>query len=198
MSKTHFVVPFKKSDTKLQIAYGEVYLPNIPDSDGDFMTPEEIQKTAHQFLANQKGLNIDIEHDGNLIGAQVVESFIARKSDDTFVDGSWVVGVHINDAKVWEAVEKGDLSGFSMQGMATHVPAKLEMEIPEFVKGETDEVESHTHDFSVSFDEEGYYHGGVTSIANDGHFHNISKGTSTDKVNGHSHRFAFIEEWANV
>lgn len=198
MATKQAVVPFSKTDNKLQIVYGEVYLPNIPDSDGDFMTPDEIRKSAHDFLSGSRGHNIDIEHDGDIIAAQVVESFIVRKDDATFIPDAWVVGVHIEDEATWESVEKGDLSGFSMQGVAIKTESELTLEVPEFVKGETMEVEEHVHGFTVQFDEEGGYLGGVTTPADDGHFHNILKGTSTEKVNGHSHRFAFVEDFANV
>lgn len=128
----------------------------------------------------------------------MVESFIARKSDDTFVEGAWVVGVHVDDSDVWDMVKSGDLAGFSMAGSAVKTATEIEMEIPEFVKGETEEVLDHSHSFSVAFDGEGKYLGGITTPADDGHFHQISKGTSTDKVNDHSHRFVFIEEMTNV
>jgi hypothetical protein len=196
MSTKQVIVPFKKSDGALQIAYGEVYLPNIPDSDDDFMSPTEIRKTAHKFLQDTNNTNISIEHDGVMVPASVVESFIVRKCDDTFIEGSWAVGVHIEDADIWAKVESGDISGFSMEGIAIKTETEIEIEIPEFIKGETFAVEDHSHTFTVQYNDEGKYLGGYTSEV-EGHMHNIAKGTSTEKVNGHSHRFAIIEDFMN-
>ena len=40
----------RKTDDELQIVYGEVYAPNVPDVHGEFMTPVEVRKMAHRFL----------------------------------------------------------------------------------------------------------------------------------------------------
>ena len=42
-----YLVDFKKSDAKQQIVFGEVYVPNRRDTDGNFMTAETIEKMAH-------------------------------------------------------------------------------------------------------------------------------------------------------
>ena len=53
-TRTENIVEFKKSDAKKQIVFGEVYVPNVRDTDGNFMTAETIEKMAHDFLANKK------------------------------------------------------------------------------------------------------------------------------------------------
>ena len=52
--KKEHVVEFKKSDAKQQIVFGEVYVPDRRDTDGNFMTAETIEKMAHDFLANKR------------------------------------------------------------------------------------------------------------------------------------------------
>lgn len=44
-TKTENIVEFKKSDAKKQIVFGEVYVPDRKDTDGNFMTAETIEKT---------------------------------------------------------------------------------------------------------------------------------------------------------
>lgn len=114
--KTEHIVEFKKSDTKKQIVFGEVYVPNSKDTDGNFMTAETIEKMAHDFLENNRNAQISKGHDGNTDKGCVVESFIAREGDPDFVAGSWVVGVHVPDVNVWKSIENGELTGFSIEG----------------------------------------------------------------------------------
>jgi len=115
-TKTENIVDFKKSDTKKQIVFGEVYVPNVRDTDGNFMTADTIEKMAHDFLANKKNSQISKSHDGMSDKGCVVESFIARDGDPDFATGSWVVGVHVPDVEVWSQIEKGELTGFSIEG----------------------------------------------------------------------------------
>ena len=117
ITKEH-VVDFKKSDAKKQIVFGEVYVPDRRDTDGNFMTAATIEKMAHDFLANSRNSQISKSHDGNNNKGCVVESFIAREGDPDFIAGSWVVGVHIPDVEIWKSIEAGELTGFSIEGSA--------------------------------------------------------------------------------
>ena len=123
--KTEQVVEFKKSDAKQQIVFGEVYVPNRRDTDGNFMTAETIEKMAHDFLRNKRNAQISKGHDGNSDKGCVVESFIARDGDPDFVAGSWVVGVHVPDARIWKSIEAGELTGFSIEGTGELIEEEL-------------------------------------------------------------------------
>ena len=125
---TENIIEFKKSDTKKQIVFGEVYKPNVKDTDGNFMAAETIEKMAHDFLANKKNSQISKSHDGNNDKGVVVESFIVRKGDPDFVEGSWVVGVHVPDTKIWEQIEKGELTGFSIEGTGNLIEEEVKNE----------------------------------------------------------------------
>jgi len=190
-------VEIKKVDEEQRIVYGEVYVPNVPDSDNDYMTEETIRKMAHEFLASGRVNNIDREHDGEYIDAVVVESFVARKSDPDFIPGSWVAGVHIPDDEAWELVKSGEINGFSLDGRGKGVETELEIEIPEFVKGETTIEDGHAHKFQVFFAEDGTFLGGRT-IDDGDHTHMIKRGTITEEANGHAHRFSFVEILADA
>jgi len=95
-------VKFAKLDSERQLAYGEVYLPNVPDSQGEFMIAFEIEKMAHDFLLNNRNEQIDTMHNLTENGCRVIESFITRKRDPDFVEGSWVVGIKCTD-EIWGA-----------------------------------------------------------------------------------------------
>lgn len=191
-SHTH-IVNIKKTDDDKQIAYGEVYIPMIPDSQGDFMTGEEIEKMAHEFMKDGLLRGVDTEHDLADNGSVVVESFIVRKNDPDFVEGSWVAAVWVPD-EIWPLVKSGELGGFSMYGKGERIPTYITIEVPDdgIVKGETDEMEDHTHIFALRFDEAGTFLGGETNQV-DGHFHKITKGTVTEDAEDHRHRFSFVE-----
>jgi len=187
------VVPIKKFDEELQLIYGEVYAPNIPDSQGDFMSVKTIREMAHEFLAQGLVSNIDIEHNREISGCAIVESFIAREDDSIFIPNSWVLGVKVNDPHVWNQIKKGELNGFSIDGEAVRIPSKVTLSIPHEVRGITSEVNGHTHEFVMYYDDEGNFLGGKTDKASDDHFHTISRGTITDETLSHTHRFSFIE-----
>ena len=115
---TERIVEFKKSDEAKQIVYGEVYKPDVKDTDGNWMTHETIEKMAHDFMSNLKNDQIDRNHTGLKDKGAVVESFIVRKGDPDFIEGAWVVGVHVPDKEVWQQIVKGELTGFSIEGTA--------------------------------------------------------------------------------
>ncbi len=192
-------VAIKKIDEDKQLAYGEVYIPMIPDSQGDFMTSEEIEKMAHQFMKDGLLRGVDTQHDLADNGSIVVESFLVRKGDLDFIEGAWVAGVWVPD-DVWPLVKSGELGGFSMYGSGTRIPTMITIEIPAsgIMKGDTDVAESHSHVFTLRFDTEtGEFLGGSTDEGPDGFSHNITKGTVTDEAGPegekHRHRFSFVE-----
>jgi hypothetical protein len=192
------VIQIKKLDHEEQVVFGEVYAPSFPDSQGDFMTPDEIKKMAYNFLRKGIASNIDVNHTQMPSGSYVVESFLAREGDPTFIPGSWVLGVKVPDQAVWQMVKSGELNGFSLDGIGVRTPKALVIEMPELLKGETDGVRGHTHSFVVKFDQHGNFLGGYTNPALDGHMHQIVRGTVTEPANGHAHRFSFVEGVLNV
>ncbi|MCL4743847.1 MAG: hypothetical protein KJZ83_00380 [Burkholderiaceae bacterium] len=186
-------VSIKKTDDEQQLVFGEVYAPGFPDSQGDFMTRESIQEMAYAFM--RKGLvdKIDLNHSQEVSGCYVVESFIARDDDSIFIPGSWVLGVKVPDLVTWELVKTGELNGFSFDGIGVRVEKVIEIDLPQAIDGETDEVGGHKHTFYVKYDEDGRFLGGLTGPGPDGHVHKILRGTVTEVTDDHAHRFSFVE-----
>lgn len=177
----------------------EVYVPMVPDSQGDFMTAPEIEATAYNFMRGQRVYNVDTEHNLQKNDSVVIESFIARKGDTDFIPGSWVVGMHVADPQVWDSVEKGEINAISMYGAGERDKAMIEIEIPDdgILKGDTHEFESHKHQFFVQFDDAGKVVKGWTDEI-DGHQHSIRGGTVTESAAGHAHRFSISDALAGV
>jgi hypothetical protein len=193
--KAEPALTIKKQDDELQVVWGEVYAPGFPDSQGDFMTAETVREMAWRFMRKSDMGKIDIAHGQQKSGSFVVESFIARDDDSVFIPGAWVIGVKVPDPVIWQLIKAGELNGFSLDGFGHRTKTTIELEMPAVLRGETEpSMDGHTHRFTVSFDEEGNFLGGMTGPGGeDGHVHVISKGTITEVAAGHSHRFSFVE-----
>lgn len=190
-------VSIKKADNpedgELQVVYGEVYAPNLPDVDGEVMNPLEVRKMAYRFMQKSSMHRIDINHDTQITECFVVESFIASEDQDVFLPGSWVVGVHIPDTGLWDKVKKGELNGFSLEGFSRKQAVELEFDIPEQVVVKTiADYNDHVHNVTLKFDANGDFMGGITNTVN-GHSHRIVRASVTSITDGHSHRFSLEE-----
>lgn len=189
-----YIVRKDEEGVEHRLVYGEVYAPNRPDSDGEFMTAEQIMKMAHEFVRKQRTDQVDTHHDNEVVpGVVVVESFLARKGDPDFIEGAWVVGVHVNDDDTWEKVKKGELNSFSMEALVMREEVEIEIEIPPVVSGLTSKTEAHVHKFYVTYDANGKFKGGTTDEV-DGHKHSIIAGTITEEVQGHRHKFSAVDD----
>lgn len=118
-------IAFKKADLQKRIVYGEVYVPNEMDAHGQWMTAEEIEKMAHRFMENLRLTQIDKQHDWEPDEGVVVESFIARPGDPDFTPGAWVLGTKILKEETWQAILKGEITGYSMAGVAELIPEEV-------------------------------------------------------------------------
>lgn len=115
-------VPFAKIDPEQRVVYGEVYVPDERDAHGQWMSAPEIRKMAYRFMEKMRLYNVDRQHDGWPDEGVVVESFIARDGDPEFKPGAWVVAVKVLKDDTWEAIERGEITGFSIAGVATLIP----------------------------------------------------------------------------
>lgn len=184
----------KKFDKDEQILFAEVYSPGLPDADRDFMTRSEIEKAAHNFMKNLRLKNIDVNHDYEQTGSYVIESFIARQGDPLFIEGSWVVGIKVEDPELWEDVVTNKINGLSWAGKVKRSaePIEVEMEVPDLITGTTQESAGHSHSFALKLRPDGKIDLGETDVI-DGHSHSILKGSVTETANGHAHRFSYLE-----
>jgi hypothetical protein len=183
----------KSVPAEKRMAYAEVYAPNRPDSDGEFMSEATIEKMAHDFVKKGRLKQVDVQHDNKVIkGVEIVETFIARKGDPDFIPGSWVVGIHIDHAETWEKVKKGELNGLSVEALVGREERDVELHLPPVISGRTTKSEEHDHQFFVNYSPEGDFLGGVTDTVK-GHQHAIKGGTVTEECSGHRHRFSSVD-----
>lgn len=112
-----------KTDAENHYVTGIVYEPMEEDSHGNFMTGEEITKAAYWFAKN--GDKVDLQHSFEpLDGATVVENWIAKADfeidGEAVQKGTWLMTVEVADESVWEGIEKGEITGFSMGGLGNY------------------------------------------------------------------------------
>lgn len=112
-----------KVDSATHYLTGIVYEPLIEDAHGNFMTAEEIQKAAYWFAKN--GDEVDLQHSFEAAsGVSVVENYIAPcdmpLGEAVVAKGTWLITVEVNNPEVWDAVEKGAITGFSMGGLGKY------------------------------------------------------------------------------
>lgn len=185
-----------------RVVLGAVYMPDVIDAQGDFMTAEEIRKSMWSYMARGDNFCVDINHDGKVTSCQVVECFISRKGDPDFpVEGTWVVGVRVPDDGLWQKVKKGELNGFSMEASVhqtkMHKTPRRTLKKGIVIKGATLVAEDHQHGFRAEYDNNGKLVGGRTTVHKDAdgneHFHELKAGVVTEAANGHRHRWSSIE-----
>lgn len=126
-------VKLLKRDEAQQIVYGVVYEPDVVDAHGDFMDASEIEKAAHVFLKEFR--NVDKQHDFTSKVGEVIESYIApadfELGGQTVTKGTWMMAVKVVD-DVWQSIQKGEYTGFSLAGYGNVEKArKVSYEPPE-------------------------------------------------------------------
>ena len=176
-----------KTDDARQIVWGEVYAPNVVDTHGEMMLPEDVETICHRFMQVQSLKQaIDTQHNNESNGCYPIESFIARNNPD-YTEGAWVMAVKIDDATIWDQIKKGELNGFSFEAYVSKQQAVVELEVYPQSVGQTEEADGHSHFFFAELDADGKVIGGRTSEAA-GHVHEVKRGTATEICAGHAHR----------
>lgn len=108
-----------KAGDPQKLVYGVVYEPEVEDSHGDYMDAETIEKAAHSFMEDYQ--QIDKQHDFDPGAGQVVESYVAPVDmtigETDIAKGTWVLVTKATD-EIWENIQKGDYTGYSLAGTA--------------------------------------------------------------------------------
>lgn len=90
-----------------------------------FFSKDTVRKASELFLARGNQNNSTLEHQYNLSGLSVVESWIVEDPQNdksnlyklNVPEGTWMVSVKVNNEEVWqEFVKTGKVKGFSIEG----------------------------------------------------------------------------------
>ncbi len=123
-----------KTDSENHYVTGIVYEPMTEDAHGNYMEEAEITKAAYYFAKH--GDKVDIQHSFEPFdGATVVENWIAKADfkigDEEVRKGTWLMTVEVTDADVWDKIEKGEISGFSMGGVGEYSEEDVDLDAVE-------------------------------------------------------------------
>ncbi len=195
------ILKLESLNKKKQIAYCIVYRPMVIDAHGDSMTEEEIEKMAYNFAKEGRLCKIDTNHDNVSNGSYIVESWIVKEGDPLFnkpVDvGSWAVGIKVPNIEIWERIERGELSGVSMEAFANKSLKLTEVVSESSFCGATLPHDDHVHWFIVFLNGDGsIVYGKTDAVEYNGaiHSHEIYTTSVTTESNGHVHRYSLQGE----
>lgn len=115
---------FIQKDKKEQIVGGIIYEPDVEDVQGDKADAETIREAMYDFMmkyaVDQNRINVN--HKGKTYTFPIIEAFQpeedTKKGKETVKAGSWFMTVKVTSKDIWKKVESGELTGFSMEGMA--------------------------------------------------------------------------------
>jgi hypothetical protein len=129
-----------KADDERQVLYVPALVPDTEDSQGDVVSADDIMAAAHGFMADYplykeatgevRMMGIGLDHaDKNALPrerAYLVETWL-EKTDTQYGDelvpaGTWMIGVHVPDAEIWESAKSGERTGVSIEGIGTREP----------------------------------------------------------------------------
>jgi hypothetical protein len=129
--KEHKEVKLAEVDKEKRILMGAALIPNKKIyRKGDeedyyiFFSEDTVRKASELFLMKGNQNNSTLEHNVELEGMSVVESWIiedekkdkSRKYDFDLPVGTWMVSVKVNNDDVWNQVKAGEVKGFSIEG----------------------------------------------------------------------------------
>jgi hypothetical protein len=125
-------VQLAEVDAEKRILMGPALIPNkeIYRTDGEeeynvFFSEDTVKKASELFLSRGKQNNSTLEHQVDLQGLSVVESWIIEDTDMdkskkyglSLPKGTWMVSVKVNNDEIWnDYVKLGKVKGFSIEG----------------------------------------------------------------------------------
>ena len=149
-------------DGERRILMGALLIPNKPiyrrngeDEYYIYFSKDTVLKASQMYLMNSKQNNSTLEHQYELEGLSLVESWIVEdKVHDKSVKygmdlplGSWVGSVKVNNDQIWnEFVKTGKVKGFSIEGFFSD-----KMERPkEEIKDELSQIEEEEAEYLLA------------------------------------------------
>jgi len=129
--KEHKEIKLAEVDKEKRILMGAALIPNKKifrsGEEEDyyiFFSEETVRKASELFLMKGNQNNSTLEHNIELEGMSVVESWIiedekrdkSRKYDFDLPIGTWMVSMKVNNDEIWSQVKAGEIKGFSIEG----------------------------------------------------------------------------------
>lgn len=131
LSKEEEVKVFLESEER-HMVYGAALIPDkdIYRNNGEqefyiSFTKESIEKMSQDFMKNYRQNEVTLDHEEMANDITITESWLV---EDPYKDkanalginvpqGTWMVGMKVNQIDVWDRVKSGELKGFSVESM---------------------------------------------------------------------------------
>ena len=115
----------RADDMEERFVYGIAMEPGEVDTQGDTQTADTIRTAAHKFMEDFG--NVGLQHTKFVNGkVKILESAIMPFGGELagviIKVGTWMFGVRVLDDGIWKSVKEGDLTGFSIGGVANREP----------------------------------------------------------------------------
>jgi len=122
---------FLESDER-HMVYGAALIPDkdIYRNNGEqefyiSFTKESIEKMSQEFMKNYRQNEVTLDHEEMASDITITESWLV---EDPYKDkanalginvpqGTWMIGVKVNQIDVWDRIKSGELKGFSVESM---------------------------------------------------------------------------------
>jgi hypothetical protein len=141
-------VKLAEVDKEKKILMGPALIPNkkIYRRTGNdeyyiYFSEDTVRKASELFLTKGYQNNATLEHDGELEGLSVVESWIiddtnqdkSRKYGFDLPNGTWMVSMKVYDESLWSNyVKTGKVKGFSIEGHFADAMERPKEQLPEY------------------------------------------------------------------
>lgn len=153
-------------DNEKRIVMGAVLVPDKPiyrNQDGEefyiTFSADTIEKLAHDFLRMGRNYNFSYQHEKDVDGVSVIESWIVS---DTEMDkssrygmrlpkGTWVMAAKIDNENLWQSIKNGDAKGFSIEAIVNLDEIKLKKENNEMPEEKDKKVEMEAVEITDGF-----------------------------------------------
>ena len=164
--ESDFVALSKEKEEKQQVflesnekhlVYGAALIPDkdIYRNNGEQefyinFTKESIERMSQDFMKEYRQYEVKTDHDDIANEVCVVESWLVSdsykdKSNALGInvpEGTWMVGMKVNNIETWERIKAGELKGFSVESMIS---------LEEFSKQNDNNMNIETNDIDMGF-----------------------------------------------
>lgn len=156
---------FLEKDDK-HIVMGAVLIPDMPiyrNQDGEEFylqfSSATIEKLAHDFLRMGRNFNFSYQHEEDVKGISVIESWIVNdpKMDKCSVygidvpSGTWMMAAKVDNDEMWGKIINGDAKGFSVEAIINLDEIKLKKENTEMAEEKDKKVEMEAVEITDGF-----------------------------------------------
>ena len=138
-----------KVDNEQRLLVGAALIPNKQifrkDREGNdfyvYFSKDTVKKAAYRFLKNNAHHNHTLQHENEIKGLYVAESWIVEDEHDksrkyglNVPIGTWMVAVKVDNEKIWQdEIKSGNARGFSIEAYFANKVGKIKQSIDDLV-----------------------------------------------------------------